>query len=170
MRRRRRDLTSAGSLVRSALRRAGRTATDPALAAARGAWPAVVGPAAAAHSAPVRRSRGGALTIGCSDASWAQELDARSDLLLVRLREALPAGPVPPRLRFAVVEQIHPATRASRPARSRPTAAQRALADELVGEVADPELRRLLAAAAAAAIACEQPTKIPAKRAQNQVL
>ncbi len=170
MRRRRRDLTSAGSLVRSALRRAGRTAADPALAAARGAWPAVVGPAAAAHSAPVRRSRGGALTLGCSDAAWAQELDARSDLLLARLGEALSTGPVPRRLRFAVVEQIHPATKAKPPARRRPTAAHRALADELVGEVADPELRRLLRAAAAAGIALERTPKIPAKRAQQDAL
>ena len=167
MSRHHRGLTTVGSLVPRALRRAGRPPADATLAAARDAWPGVVGSAAAAHSSPVRRSRGGVLTIGCSDAAWSHELNARSELLAARLAEAL--GRQPLRLRFAVVEQIRPAEGASRASRRRqPTAAQRTRADELVGDVADPELRRLLTAAAALAVAREDATKIPAKRAQKR--
>ena len=68
------------------------------LARAQAAWPAAVGEVIAAESAPVSE-REGTLTIGCSSAVWAQELELLSGELIGPLNDAL-GGPRVRRLRF----------------------------------------------------------------------
>ncbi len=74
------------------------------LARVQEAWSEVAGPAVAAESAPVSE-RGGVITVACSSAVWAQELDLLGADLLERTRAALGAPDGPPavaRLRFVV--------------------------------------------------------------------
>src|SRR5688572_19364497 len=59
------------------------------LAAVERAWPEAVGEAIAEVSRPVAE-RGGVVTVACSAAVWAQEIDLMSELLVERLNEALP--------------------------------------------------------------------------------
>jgi hypothetical protein len=75
------------------------------IAALTGAWARTVGDAAARHSEPVRRSRQGVVTVGCSSAAWAQELTARREELLDRLRDAAPDAGISG-LRFAVADHV----------------------------------------------------------------
>ncbi len=74
------------------------------LARVQDAWSDVAGRAVAAESQPVSE-RGGVVTIACSSAVWAQELDLLGAELLERTRAAL-GGPDGPqsvvRLRFVV--------------------------------------------------------------------
>ncbi|MCW3065547.1 MAG: hypothetical protein JWN32_2719 [Solirubrobacterales bacterium] len=58
------------------------------LAEAQRLWPGVAGPAIAAEAWP-KAERGGVLTIGCSSAVWASELDLMGPPLIERLNEAL---------------------------------------------------------------------------------
>jgi predicted nucleic acid-binding Zn ribbon protein len=58
------------------------------LAAVQAAWRGLVGEQVAAVATPVSE-RAGTLTIECSDAVWAQELDLMQDQLLERLRAEL---------------------------------------------------------------------------------
>ena len=51
-------------------------------------WPEAVGPAIAAAAAPVRE-RTGVVTVSCSAAVWAQELDLMGPTLVERLNEKL---------------------------------------------------------------------------------
>ncbi len=72
------------------------------LARAQETWSEVAGPAVAAESEPVSE-RGGVVTIACSSAVWAQELELLAPDLLDRLTAALggPDGPAHVvRLRF----------------------------------------------------------------------
>jgi predicted nucleic acid-binding Zn ribbon protein len=70
------------------------------LAAVQGAWRGALGERIAAQSRPLRE-RDGVITVGCSAATWAQELDVLQDDLLERLNAAL--GPRSVRgLRFVV--------------------------------------------------------------------
>ncbi len=167
VRRRRGGLTQAGRLLDRAMRAKGQ-GPDPALAPIRDVWAAAVGDAVAAVAQPLRRSRAGVLTIACADASWATELQGRSDDLVDRVRERLSseAGPVTG-LRFVVSERpifLERATKEVVRPRS-PTPAQSKEAERLVAGVADPELRRILARAAAATLAGGPPdTKSPGKR------
>ena len=68
------------------------------LARAQAAWPGAVGEVIAAESAPVSE-RDGTLTVGCSSAVWAQELELMSGDLIGPLNAALGAVKVR-RLRF----------------------------------------------------------------------
>jgi len=52
------------------------------------AWPAAVGDAFAGAAAPVAE-RDGVLTVACSAAVWAQELDLMSERVVAALNEAL---------------------------------------------------------------------------------
>jgi predicted nucleic acid-binding Zn ribbon protein len=61
------------------------------LASAQRAWPAVVGAAIAAEAEPIAE-RAGVLTVSCSAAVWAQELDLMAPTILERLNEHLAAG------------------------------------------------------------------------------
>jgi predicted nucleic acid-binding Zn ribbon protein len=58
------------------------------LARVQAAWEATAGPAVAAAAAPTAE-RDGVLTVTCSAAVWAQELDLMATVLVGRLNEAL---------------------------------------------------------------------------------
>jgi predicted nucleic acid-binding Zn ribbon protein len=61
------------------------------LAAVQAAWSTAAGPAVAAQAQPVTE-REGVVTVSCSSAAWAQELDLLQSELLLRLAEELAAG------------------------------------------------------------------------------
>jgi predicted nucleic acid-binding Zn ribbon protein len=63
-------------------------APDTALAAVQRVWPDVVGASIAAEAAP-SSERGGVLTVSCSAAVWAQELDLMAPTILARLNGRL---------------------------------------------------------------------------------
>jgi predicted nucleic acid-binding Zn ribbon protein len=82
--------------------RAVRAEAEPAtsLAAVQSAWRAALGERIVAQARPLKE-RDGVITVGCSAATWAQELDLLHDDLLERLNAAL--GPRRVRgLRFVV--------------------------------------------------------------------
>jgi predicted nucleic acid-binding Zn ribbon protein len=56
-------------------------------------WPGAVGPAIAAQATP-SAERGGVLTVSCSAAVWAQELDLMGPSILARLAELIGPGKV----------------------------------------------------------------------------
>jgi predicted nucleic acid-binding Zn ribbon protein len=58
------------------------------LAAVQRAWPEAAGEAFAAQSEPVAE-RDGVITVACSSAVWAQELDLLSERVVERLNEGL---------------------------------------------------------------------------------
>jgi predicted nucleic acid-binding Zn ribbon protein len=58
------------------------------LAEIQRAWPEAAGARFAPHSEPTRE-RNGVVTVACSEAVWAQELDLMSELVLTRLNAAL---------------------------------------------------------------------------------
>ena len=58
------------------------------LAAVQRAWPEAVGVAIGAEAQPTSE-RGGVVTISCSAAVWAQELDLMAPAIVERLNEAL---------------------------------------------------------------------------------
>jgi predicted nucleic acid-binding Zn ribbon protein len=159
-RRRRREPLAAAAAVARFRRRAGRgpggAGPGAETAAAALAWADVVGRAAADHSAPVRRSRAGVLTVACSSASWAHELSARRAELTERLAARCPEAGVSA-LRFAVADHAiaaaapDPAPAATAPVV--PTAEQRATGAAAAAGVGEPALRDLVARAAAASAA-----------------
>ncbi|HMO01035.1 MAG TPA: DUF721 domain-containing protein [Miltoncostaeaceae bacterium] len=118
------------------------------------AWRAVVGPAVADHTAPLRRSRAGVLTVACSSASWAQELTMRRDELVRLLAGAAPDAGVTG-LRFSVADHVPageaPAPPAPAPPPPAPGARERAVGEDAAAGIADPAVRDLVARAAAAA-------------------
>ncbi len=61
------------------------------LAEVQQVWPATVGQAIASEAQP-SAERGGVLTISCSAAVWAQELDLMAPAILERLNEVLSSG------------------------------------------------------------------------------
>ena len=63
------------------------------LAAVQRAWTAAAGEAIAREAAPVTE-RGGVVTIACSAAVWAQELDLMAPLLMEKLNAAIDVGEV----------------------------------------------------------------------------
>jgi predicted nucleic acid-binding Zn ribbon protein len=82
------------------------------LAAVQGAWPKAAGPAVAAQAQPVTE-REGIVTVACSSAAWAQELDLLQSELISRLAEVLAEGgaegglPAPRGLRFTADASRH---------------------------------------------------------------
>ncbi|MDQ2675532.1 MAG: DUF721 domain-containing protein, partial [Actinomycetota bacterium] len=62
------------------------------LAAVQETWPEAAGELAAAQGEPTSE-RGGVVTIACNSATWAQELDLMSPVLLEKLRETLAGTP-----------------------------------------------------------------------------
>ena len=63
-------------------------APDTTLAAVQRVWAGVVGASIAAEAAP-SSERGGVLTVSCSAAVWAQELDLMAPTILARLNGQL---------------------------------------------------------------------------------
>lgn len=74
-----------------------RLAPDTLLARVQRCWGEAVGESIAAHAQPTRE-RGGVLTVSCSAAVWAQELDLMGPIVLERLNKLLD-GPRIVRLR-----------------------------------------------------------------------
>jgi predicted nucleic acid-binding Zn ribbon protein len=56
-------------------------------------WPELVGPAIAAEAVPTAE-RAGVLTVNCSGAVWAQELDLMGPMIVARLNTRLQRGQV----------------------------------------------------------------------------
>jgi hypothetical protein len=160
-RRRRREPAAAAALLGRWRRGAGSGGAMESLARA---WPEVVGAAAAERSLPIRRSRAGVVTVACSGAGWAQELAARSDVLVARLGALVPDA-APAALRFVVADHALPRLeRLQRPSPARPGEAERRAARAAAETVADPALRGLLERAAASGLARARGQKSPAKR------
>jgi predicted nucleic acid-binding Zn ribbon protein len=78
----------------------GRVAPQTVLAEVQRLWPELVGRVIAAEAEPVGE-RAGIVTINCSGAVWAAELDGDSEVILGRLNEHLTHGHVS-RLRCVV--------------------------------------------------------------------
>lgn len=120
-----------------------------------GAWPELVGEEVARNAWPARIARDGTLHVHTSSSAWAFELGQLGPTILERLRETLPKT-APPALRFAVGNLPEPElTTAERagPEAPRPGPKERAAAAELTASLTDPELRDLVARAAAASLA-----------------
>jgi predicted nucleic acid-binding Zn ribbon protein len=94
---RRRAPRPAAGAFQAALQRA---APKTSLAAIQTAWASAVGDQLAAAATPVSE-RDGTLTIECTDAVWAQELDLMQEALLERLRDEV-GDQAPQALRFRV--------------------------------------------------------------------
>jgi predicted nucleic acid-binding Zn ribbon protein len=78
-----------------------RLAPASLLAEAQLVWPRAVGSAIAAEASPASE-RGGVLTVSCSAAVWAQELELMAPTIIERLNELLSGGKVT-RLRCVTV-------------------------------------------------------------------
>jgi predicted nucleic acid-binding Zn ribbon protein len=141
-----------GGQVRRELARFG--AAD-GMAGVVGAWPELVGEEVARNAWPARIARDGTLHVHTSSSAWAFELGQLAPTILERLRETLPKS-APKALRFAVgnlpVPESTTAERAG-PEAPRPGPKERAAAAELTASLTDPELRDLVARAAAASLA-----------------
>jgi hypothetical protein len=118
------------------------------------AWPAAVGQAIAANAWPARVARDGTLHVATSSSAWAFELTQLEETVRARLAEYLGESR-PPRLRFAPgrlpeggAESVSNASREPRAA----GAAERAKGAEIAASIDDPELRSLVAKAAAASL------------------
>jgi predicted nucleic acid-binding Zn ribbon protein len=96
--RRRRAPRPLATAIGEALERA-----EPAtlLAAVQSAWPGAVGEAIAREATPVSE-RSGVVTVACSSAAWAQELDLLGGRILEKIRPELPAGSALEGLRFII--------------------------------------------------------------------
>lgn len=76
-------------------------APETLLASVQRAWPASVGDAISAEATPTAE-RGGVVTVSCSAAVWAQELDLMGPTIVGRLNSLLESGRVE-RLRCVAV-------------------------------------------------------------------
>jgi Dna[CI] antecedent, DciA len=118
------------------------------------AWPKAVGPAIAANAWPARVARDGTLHVAASSSAWAFELTQLEETVRARLGEQL-GKEAPPLLRFAVgrlpergAESAPPSSRERRAAGP----SERAEGARIAAPIADPELRELVARAAAASL------------------
>jgi len=133
----------------------GRLGPGAALGPLVTAWPDAVGPQIAANAWPSRLARDGTLHVAASSSAWAFELAQLEGEIRSRLARAL--GPdAPPRLRFAPGPLPAPG-RESAPSSCRKALevgdGARAEGARLAAEIRDPELRDLVARAAAASLA-----------------
>lgn len=118
-------------------------------------WAELVGDEVARNAWPARIARDGTLHVHTSSSAWAFELGQLAPGILERLREALPKS-APPTLRFMVGHLPEPELTAAEqagPVAPRPGPQERAAAAELTASLSDPELRALVARAAAASLA-----------------
>lgn len=137
-------------------RELGRFGAEGTIADIVAAWPSAVGETVARSAWPSRVARDGTLHVATASSAWAYELAQLAPRVLESLRSAL-AERAPKTLRFAVgplpesPTDDHYGTGGKRPAEPRPE--ERELAAALAAGVADSELRRLVARAAAAGLA-----------------
>jgi len=124
------------------------------LAAVTAVWRASVGDAIARAAWPRRFARDGMLHVATTSSTWAFELDRLSGDILVRLRESLAGERVPAALRFAPGTvpdpgaDVLPAT----PAALEISPQSRSEGSRVASAIEDPELRELVARAAAASL------------------
>lgn len=118
------------------------------------AWPAAVGDAIARAAWPKRLSRDGTLHVATCSATWAFELTRMAPDILPRLAAML-GDEAPVALRFATgpVPEPPPPAAEALPERPSPDACELRAAGELAAAIGDPELRALVARAAAASLA-----------------
>ena len=126
------------------------------LAAVTAIWPEAVGVAVARQAWPLRLARDGTLHVAAASATWANELSLLQDEILAALRAKL-GGESPARIAFAV----GPIPEPERPQEQADPGLSNALdvppevarqADVAAAEIADPELRELVARAARASL------------------
>ena len=125
------------------------------------AWPTAVGAPIARSAWPLRIGRDGTLHVATVSSTWAFELDRLAPELLTRLRSAV-GDDAPPSIRFAV-GPVPEAGRDEEPPDSvdiaPPSAGALQEGAALAAAISDPELRELVARAAAASL-----SKAPADR------
>jgi hypothetical protein len=135
-------------------RELGRFGPTAGMAAIVAAWPAAVGDTNARRAWPARLARDGTLHVSTVDSTWAYELAQLAPKMLEALRKTLGDG-APASLRFAPGRVPEPPAReapAATPGHARPTAEERALAEEIAAGIGDSDLRELVARAAAASL------------------
>jgi hypothetical protein len=114
-------------------------------------WQGAVGPTIARNAWPARIARDGTLHVSTSSSSWAFELAQLEADILRRVRTAVGAK-APKKIRFAVgrMPELGPDTQddASR-TRAEPRPEDVEKATELTAEIADEELRKVVAKAVA---------------------
>ena len=119
------------------------------------AWPEAVGETVARNAWPARIGRDGTLHVATSSSAWAFELSQLAPTVLQRLRDAL-GEEAPAALRFAPGRLPEPSGPAHADATIEariPTAEERELGAALAAGIADSDLRKLVARAAAASLA-----------------
>jgi hypothetical protein len=117
-------------------------------------WPETVGAPIARSAWPLRLGRDGALHVATVSSTWTFELDRLAPELLGRLRTALGAD-APTTLRFAVgpVPEAGAVEEPPEPVDVPPTSPDaRRQAASIAAGIGDPELRELVARAAAASL------------------
>lgn len=123
------------------------------LSAVTAAWPACVGDAIAKAAWPLRLSRDGTLHVATVSSAWAFELDRLGGQVVERLGAAL-GDAAPARVKFSpgpVPER--PAPVSEPPVAAHPPSAEsRAEGERIAAVIADPDLRRAVARAAAASL------------------
>ncbi len=141
-----------GEAVARALARLGPAG---AIAETAAAWPRAVGPGIAANAWPARLGRDGTLHVNVSSSAWAFELTQLEAKVRESLRERLGAE-APQRLRFTVgplpeggAERVKEACREV----PKVSSAAAAAGERIAAPIEDPELRSLVARAAAVSIA-----------------
>lgn len=125
---------------------------DSVLSSVRAAWPEATGPGTVNHAYPIRRSRAGVVTVACSDAVWAQEMDMRRDEIALRLAALLDDPDAVAGLRFVVADHAIPPSDTGPPPRRIPPAPDPdavARAEQATRDIEDPDLRALVTRAAA---------------------
>jgi predicted nucleic acid-binding Zn ribbon protein len=136
-------------------RELGRFGPQGAIAEIVAAWPEAVGKAIAENSWPARVARDGTLHVAASSSAWAFELTQLEETIRARVAEHL-GKDAPKRLRFAA-GRLPEKGAESAPALSRKSReagpAERAMGAEIAAPIEDPELRELVARAAAASLA-----------------
>ncbi len=119
----------------------------------------MVGADAARESHVIRLSRAGVVAVACASGAWAQELNLRSDRILMTLRRAVPDVNMTG-VRFVIGDHVMPA--APTPEEPRdvvPTDRDRAAAEAETPQLEDDALRALVVRARAAQIALERERK-----------
>jgi predicted nucleic acid-binding Zn ribbon protein len=136
-------------------RELGRFGPEAGLGEVVAAWPTAVGPEIARNAWPARIGRDGTLHVATGSSAWAYELTQLEEEVRARLRAPL-GDAAPSRLRFAVGPLPAPGPEPGEEVRRTApevTARERAEGDRIAREIADSDLRQLVARAAAASLA-----------------
>lgn len=118
------------------------------------AWPGAVGDTVARNAWPARLARDGTLHVNAVSSTWAFELGRLAETILGQLRVEL-GDATPPALRVAPGPVPEPEAEAAEkrlPTRPEPGPEDRSRAAEAAAAIEDPELRELVARAAAASL------------------